>query len=255
MFKPKHIYKKKKHSVAYSGRLPNFQVSRDCIDLLGSVMCNFKSRCKSKVFYYAGLFYYIAVFNNSWCALQCCTILRSASHLVSLTCYNLILCLSHAGRTGFREADTVVTTILCRADRDPCRRVAARLDPLPYPCLPSDQKCIYCTRWMLVSLLTCWTWAWLCDKVNVSVSTWQMLIWALNSKLRAPPSTPSRLDMQLFRCNFAISGTRVQSYIKVVSEESLGTTVAGNGCWSHEPCYPGGLGMTSTPRNPHLRFV
>lgn len=132
-FKPKHNSKKEKHSVVYSGRLPNFQVSKDCTDNLDPVTCNFKNRCKSKIFYYTGLFYYTADFNNSWCGLQHCSILGSASHLVSLTCYSLILWLSHAGSTGFRDADARVTTILYSTDRDPCRQLAVWLVPLPYP--------------------------------------------------------------------------------------------------------------------------
>lgn len=46
------------------------------------------------------------------------------------------------------------------------------------------------------------------------------------------------------RCNIVISGT-CQSYNKVVSEEYLGTTMPGNGCWSDKPHYSGGLGMTA----------
>lgn len=46
------------------------------------------------------------------------------------------------------------------------------------------------------------------------------------------------------RCNALISGT-CQPYDKVVSEEYLGTTEPGNGCWSDEPRYSAGLGMTS----------
>lgn len=135
-FKPKHIYKKEKHSVTYSGRLPNFQVSRDCIDLLDPVTLNFKSKCKSKLFYYTGLFYYTVVFNNSWCGLQYCSILGLASHLFSLTHYNLVLWLSHARRTGFRDWDAGVATILYSTDRETCRQLAAWLAPLPYPHLP-----------------------------------------------------------------------------------------------------------------------
>lgn len=47
------------------------------------------------------------------------------------------------------------------------------------------------------------------------------------------------------KCNVVVSGTR-QSCDKGVSEEYLGTTVPGNGCWSDEPRYDsGGLGLTS----------
>lgn len=45
------------------------------------------------------------------------------------------------------------------------------------------------------------------------------------------------------RCNVVISGT-CQSYDNV-NEEYSGTTVSGNGCWSDDPCYSGGLGVTS----------
>lgn len=71
-----------------------------------------------------------------------------------------------------------------------------------------------------------------------------MMIWPLTVNYDPPPISPTTLPHAAVRCNVVISVT-CQSYDKVVSEEYLGTTVPGNGCWSEEPPYSGGLGMTS----------
>lgn len=108
-----------------------FSSKPNCTDSLDHVLSN--SRHKSgKIFLYTRLFFYTAVFSNSCCRLQYCSVLGSA-HLVFLTCYNLILCLSHAGRTGYRDGSAGVTTILYSTARDPCRLLAAWLFPLSYP--------------------------------------------------------------------------------------------------------------------------
>lgn len=123
----------------------------------------------------------------------------------------------------------------------------------PMSISPGDQKCTYYTTWTVVSLLTWCVWARLCDRDNISVSTWQILIWSFDSKLKWPLLPPMMGHSSVIR-NFVISGTHFQSYNKVVSEESFGTT-PWTGYWSEESCYSVGLGMTYRLKNPYPCFV
>lgn len=73
------------------------------------------------------------------------TVVTGVTTPCSLTCYDLILWLSHVGRTGYRDAGAGVTTILYSTDRGSLQTAGCTTAPIVLSPFPGDEKGIYTT--------------------------------------------------------------------------------------------------------------